>query len=215
MPNGIDLARFATGVVEAGAPPWPDTGARAVIGTVAALRPEKNLARLLRAFARLQPPARLVIVGDGADRPGLEALAHELRGAGAVRFTGHMADPQRAYRHFNVFALSSDTEQMPLSLLEAMAAGLPAVATDVGDVATMLATENRPFVVPREDAALAGALAALLDSPELRRAVGAANRAKAERDFDQEVMFRAYEALLTGVTLVEPGPQKNRPAGAG
>jgi glycosyltransferase involved in cell wall biosynthesis len=177
IPNGIDLARFAV----ADPPPGPPT-----IGTVAGLRPEKNVARLIRAFALLRVPARLVIVGDGPERPGLEALATSLGIADRVTF---------AYRHFSVFALSSDTEQMPLSLLEAMASALPVAATDVGDVAAMLAEDNRRFVVAQSDAALAGALAALLADAGLRRALGAANAARATL-YGEDAMARAYAELL-------------------
>ena len=197
VPNGIELARFTNS--EPDAPPWPGRDEVPVIGTVAALRPEKNLARLLRAFGKLHRPARLIIVGDGEERPTLERLAHKLSG-GRIIFLGHMPDPGLAYRHFDIFALSSDTEQMPMSLLEAMAAGLPAAATDVGDVATMLAAENRPFVTRRDDAALAEAFNALLDLPALRHRIGAANRAKVGRDYGQEKMFSAYAKLLTDVS---------------
>ncbi len=192
IPNGIDLTSFAAAGRTANAVP--------VIGTVAALRPEKNLARLLRAFAiaRQRQPASLTIVGDGPERAALQNLAAQLGIAASVRFTGHLADPQAAYRDFDIFALSSDTEQMPLSLLEAMASGLPVAATGVGDVADMLAEPNRRFVTPRDDAALAAALGALLADPALRRSVGAANRARAEAAFDQQTMFRAYGALLSG-----------------
>jgi glycosyltransferase involved in cell wall biosynthesis len=193
LPNGILLPRFAGD----GPPPeWPGEGP--VIGTVAALRPEKNLPRLLRAFAlvRQTHPARLVIVGDGPELPGLQALAATLGVAGWTRFAGHMADPAAAYRGFDLFALSSDTEQMPLSVLEAMAAGLAVAATDVGDVATMLAEANRRFVVAQDDARLAEAMAALLDRPELRRALGAANRARAEREYDEAAMVRGYASLF-------------------
>jgi glycosyltransferase involved in cell wall biosynthesis len=107
-----------------------------------------------------------------------------------------MAATETAYRGFAVFALSSDTEQMPLSVLEAMAAGLPVAATDVGDVAAMLAEANRPFVVALDDAALARAMAALLDRPDLARAVGAANRARAAAEYDEATMVRGYEALF-------------------
>lgn len=191
LPNGIDLARFR---------PGPRAGDPPVVGTVAALRAEKNLSRLLRAFALAtrNRPARLVIVGDGPERPALEALAASLGIAAATRFAGHMAQPHLAYRDFDIFALSSDTEQMPLSLLEAMAAGLPVAATDVGDVAEMLAEPNRAHVVPREDAALAGALAALLAAPDLRAALGAANRARAEQAFDEATMVASYAALFGG-----------------
>jgi glycosyltransferase involved in cell wall biosynthesis len=195
VPNGIDLARFA--------PAPPDAAAAApravpVIGTVAGLRPEKNVARLLRAVAALPAglPARLTIVGEGPERPALDALAATLGIAERVTFAGHLAAPERAYREFDVFALSSDTEQMPLSVLEAMASGLAVAASDVGDVAEMLAAPNRRFVVPREDAALSAALAALLADPVLRHDLGAANRARAEAAFDQATMFAAYGGLF-------------------
>jgi glycosyltransferase involved in cell wall biosynthesis len=97
----------------------------------------------------------------------------------------------------DMFALASDTEQMPLSVLEAMAAGLPVASTAVGDVALMLAPENRPLVVPRNDAALGAALARLAADPAWRRAIGTANRAKAARDYDHRVMLHAWSTLLT------------------
>ena len=201
VPNGIDLARFA-------GPPQPGGWPGPVVGTVAALRPEKNIARLLRAFALAAPDGRasLVIAGDGPERPALEGLAQELGIAGHVRFAGHVADPARLFKQLDVFAMSSDTEQMPLSLLEAMAAGLPAAATDVGDTRSMLADANAPFVTAPDDGALAAGLRALLEQAGLRRALGAANRAKAERDFNQDAMFQAWAAAFDG-TLgpVQPG----------
>ncbi len=96
----------------------------------------------------------------------------------------------------DIFALSSDTEQMPLSVLEAMGCGLPVVSTDVGDVRRMLAPANAPFVVPRDADAMASALRELLDLPEARRAIGAANRARAVEAFDQRTMFAAYAELF-------------------
>ena len=190
VPNGVDLGRFA--------PHGRAWGAVPVIGTVAALRAEKNLGRLLRAFAALDAPARLVVVGDGPERPALEQLAAELGIVDRVRFAGHVAAPAGEYAGFDLFALSSDTEQMPLSVLEAMAAGLPVVSTDVGDVRAMLAEGNGPFVAGKDDAALSGALGALLRDPATARALGAANRAKAERDYDEAAMFRSYAALFDG-----------------
>jgi glycosyltransferase involved in cell wall biosynthesis len=194
VPNGIDLTRFATTAdrqVRSGPP---------VIGTVAALRSEKNLARLLRAFALVAAgqPACLVIVGDGAERAGLTALAVALGVADRVTFTGHRDDTPALYASFDVFALSSDTEQMPLSVIEAMASGLPVATTDVGDVRSMVAESNRPFVGALEDQALAASLAALVHDPGLRTRIGAANQAKARQDFDQAAMFETYGALWTG-----------------
>jgi glycosyltransferase involved in cell wall biosynthesis len=201
IPNGIDITRFPGTHDATVAAAWHGTGP--VIATVAALRAEKNLGRLLRAFAVAvrTRPARLVIVGDGPERAGLEALAAALGIAQCVSFLGHSADPAASYPGFDLFALSSDTEQMPIALIEAMAAGLPVAATDVGDVRRMLTEANAPFVVARDDAALAAGLAALLDNPALRGRIGAANRAKAIAAFDQERMFTAYAALFDGEAL--------------
>ena len=196
VPNGIDLARY--GAAGGEAPSWPGDGP--VVGTVATLRPEKNLSRLVRATKLLRErlPVRLVIVGEGPERGPLQTLAASLGIADAVHFTGYCTTPQVMYRGFDVFALSSDTEQMPLSVLEAMASALPVAATDVGDVRDMLAEQNLPFVVQRDDAALAHAIERLLRQPELRRAVGAANWAKAECAYDEAQMFRAHAALWHG-----------------
>lgn len=194
IPNGIDTARFAAVPDAALIPP----GEGPLIGFVGALRPEKNVARLLAAVARLPADvrARLTIVGEGSERPALERLARELGLATRVRFLGSLDNPERVLGAFDLFALSSDTEQMPLSLLEAMAAGLPAVATDVGDVADMLSPANRPYVTARDPEALASAMAALLRAPD-REAIGRANQAKARSEFDERRMAERYAALLT------------------
>jgi glycosyltransferase involved in cell wall biosynthesis len=206
IPNGLDLARFRPGGSAAAlAPP----GEGPVIGTVAALRAEKNIARLLRAAALLRTEGvtlRLLIIGDGNERPMLEALAAELGLAGVTRFTGHLPDPAASYAAMDVFALSSDTEQMPFSVMEAMASALPVAATEVGDLRAMLAPENLPNLAARDDAALAAALRPLLADASLRARLGAANRAKAERDYDEETMFQAYAALIDGtLPAARPG----------
>ncbi len=190
VPNGIDLTRFATDGSRRGS-------TEPVIGTVAALRAEKNVARLLRAFAML-PAGRLVIVGDGPERAALQALTVSLGVSDRVEFAGYHQEIAAFYARFDIFALASDTEQMPLSVIEAMASGLPVVSTDVGDVRLMVAAENGLFVTPLDDAALAGALAALAGDPEGRRRIGRANLAKARRDFDQAAMFAAHGALWRG-----------------
>jgi glycosyltransferase involved in cell wall biosynthesis len=190
VPNGIDLARFATDGDQRGA-------VEPVIGTVAALREEKNIARLVRAFARL-PSGRLVIVGDGPERPALQVLAESLGVSNRVWFAGHHQDTPAFYASFDIFALASDTEQMPLSVIEAMASGLPVVSTAVGDVPVMVAAQNQPFITPQDDFALSEALATLAGNPDTRHAIGLANLAKAQRDFDQAAMFDAHGALWRG-----------------
>jgi glycosyltransferase involved in cell wall biosynthesis len=189
IPNGIDLGRFA-GERERRAVP--------VIGTVAALRSEKNLARLLHAFRIVAHamPARLLIVGDGPEREKLERLAVELELGGRVHFFGHVDEPAALYRQMDVFVLSSDTEQMPLSVIEAMVSGLPIAATDVGDVATMVAAENRAFITDPEEAALARSIAALAGDTGLRTRLGAANRMKATAEFGQARMIAAWRAIF-------------------
>jgi glycosyltransferase involved in cell wall biosynthesis len=192
VPNGIDLVRFSSRAGPRNDPP--------VIGAVAALRAEKNLARLIRAFASAvcESPARLVIVGDGAERTSLGMLAAELGVAQSVTFAGHRDDTPALYAGFDLFALTSDTEQMPLSVIEAMASGLPIVSTDVGDVRAMLSTENAPYVGARDDAVIRRLVAELLANQGDWARIGAANRAKAERDFDQAIMFGAWQKLWTG-----------------
>jgi glycosyltransferase involved in cell wall biosynthesis len=192
IPNGVDLARFGT--------PSPISDRPPVIGTVAALRPEKNIGRLLQAFASVRQamPARLVIVGDGPERASLEMMAAALGVAEDVGFTGHLPEPRLEYAGFDLFALSSETEQMPLSVLEAMAAHLPIVATDVGDIRVMLSAENTPFIVQRDPEPLAAALMAVLCRPDRGRSIGAANRLRAEAAYSQDAMFAAWSAVLSG-----------------
>jgi len=191
LPNGIDLSRFVPRHS-------PLAASDPVVGTVAVLRSEKNLGRLLRAVAAVRQvrSVRLEIVGDGPEREGLQRLARALGIAEAVTFHGQHADPAPFYRRFDLVALSSDTEQMPMCVLEAMASGLAIVSTDVGDVRSMVAPENVPFIVPKEDGALAEAILHALGEGGLRLAVGAANRAKAEAEFDEAVMIERYRSLF-------------------
>lgn len=195
VPNGV---KIGADELDSTAVRWPS--GLPTIGTVAMLRAEKNIARLLRAFRLLDVEAHLVIVGTGPEQPALEKLSRQLRLDERVRFTGHIADARRLYPCFDLFVLTSDTEQMPLSLLEAMAAGLPVVSTDVGDVRTMLAGENKPFVVRHSrngltDVELAGCMQRLIQDPALRRRIGAANRLRAEREYSLDTMFEAHRRL--------------------
>lgn len=191
IPNGIDCPRFAQ-------PPRATAG-RCVIGTVASLRREKNIGRLIQAFAAVAaagaPDAfELLIVGDGAERPALEERARELNVANQVRFAGQSNRPEDWYPLMDIFALSSDTEQMPLSVLEGMAAGLPVVSTAVGDVSQMVSAQNRDYVVPAEN--FKAALARLAGDAAARRSIGLANQQKARESFDENVMAARYAELI-------------------
>jgi glycosyltransferase involved in cell wall biosynthesis len=193
LPNGVDVERFAAPTGDA-IPGFTRRPGERIVGTVAPLRPEKNVGRLLRVFAMLgdRPAARLIVAGDGVERGALEALAAELGIADRVLFTGQV-QPESVLGTFDVFALSSETEQMPNALLEAMASSRAVAAVDVGDVKAMVSEENRDFIVPRDDpAAFAGALGRLLREDATRARLGRSNRARAVAEFSQERMFAGY-----------------------
>ncbi len=196
IPNGVDAVAFAA-VPRSDALPGLDRGDGVLqVGTVAGLREEKNLTRLVRVFAQAARgiSARLVIVGDGPTRERIQAEARAQGIEDRVHLTGFLPRPERYVGLFDVFALSSDTEQFPISLVEAMAANLPAVCTTVGDVASIVAEENAPYVAPREDeAALARAMETLLRDAALRARLGAANRARVAREFSLTAMIARYE----------------------
>ena len=203
--NGVPVERFA-GPPKAGAiRGFERQPGEIVIGTVAGLRAVKNLPRLVRAFAAMSNRrARLIVVGEGPESERIAAEARDQGVASRLLMPGFLADPAQWIGHFDIFALSSDSEQFPISLVEAMAAGLPAVATDVGDVGAIVSDDNRPLIVDREDeAAFAAALDSLADRADLRRAIGGANREKAVREYRESEMIEAY-ARLYGAAIGRP-----------
>jgi glycosyltransferase involved in cell wall biosynthesis len=198
IPNGIDLPEKPV-----------DADARAalrrnlglgstgpVICWIGSLRKEKNVIRLLRAFARLSPGAALVLLGDGEERPAIESEVRALGLTGNVHLIGMLSNVEDILPAFDILAMSSDTEQMPIAILEAMAAGLPVAAVDVGDIAAMVSPENGPFIVERSEKALAGALSTLVDDAALRVRIGEANRAHASSYFSGKRMTAAYIELF-------------------
>lgn len=198
IPNGVDCARFGVTADPELVAKFGIAQDRPVIGAVSPLRPEKNIGRLVDAFAivRRQRVAQLVLVGDGSQRAELKARALELGVSNDVVFTGFCATPEKLLPAFSVAVISSDTEQMPLSVLEAMAAGRPVAATDVGDVRNMVAAENHPFVVEKTAPKLADAILQLLEDRSRREATGAANARRAAEQFDQRRMFAQYQPLF-------------------
>ena len=172
-----------------------------VVGTAGSLRPVKNHARLLAAVARAAD-VRLLLLGDGEERPALEARAAAPDLAGRVCFAGYQERLAPFYQAMDVFALSSDSEQMPVALLEAMASALPVVSTDVGDVRAMLPPEQAPFLVaPGPDAAagLAAGIAELARDPGLRGRLGALNRQRVEERYSFDAMSAAYREVYSSV----------------
>ncbi|MFL6200488.1 MAG: glycosyltransferase [Thermoanaerobaculia bacterium] len=191
IPNGVRLDRFTR--LDRFAPGESKSGPL-VVGTVGSLRPVKNHARLLEAVARV-PDVHLLLVGDGEERPALERRAAAPDLAGRVRFAGYQESPAPFYQAMDVFALSSDSEQMPVALLEAMASALPVVSTDVGDVRMMLPPEQAPFL----GTDLAGPLAELARAPGLRRQLGALNRKRVAERYSFGALCAAYRELYESV----------------
>ncbi len=192
--NGIATARYAR--PEAGAIPGlvPD-GQMITVGTIAGLRAVKDLPLLVEAVALAPRHVRLVIVGDGPERAAILAAAARAGIADRLLMPGFLPDPWRYAGLFDMVALSSHSEQQPIAVIEAMAAGLPVVAPMVGDVPAMVAELNRPFVVERDPRALGHAIATLAGDAGLRRAIGSANRARAATEYDEGRMIDAYAAL--------------------
>lgn len=194
--NGIDCARYAGTAERDALPGFDKRDGELWLGTLAGLRAVKNLPRLVRAFAAMPDNWRLVIAGEGPERAAIEVEAARLGVAGRVCLPGFVADPARVVRLFDLFAMSSDSEQFPISVVEAMAAGLAVVSPGVGDVAEMVAPENRRWIVAKDDeAALACALLDAARNPEQRGAVGLANREKARSQYDDATMIAAYRTV--------------------
>ncbi len=198
IPNGIDTKSFAR---------KPNPGSFRVvkregerwIGTLAGLRPVKQLDMLVRAAAQLPEEWHLVILGDGPEKETIRSVAEELEVSHRVHLPGAVSDPASLIGMFDIFALSSKSEQFPLSVVEAMAAGLPVAAPDVGDIKSMLSEANRPFVAERNSAdALASMLSELAENEALRAEIGEANRDKARAQFDEAQMVETYRALYAG-----------------
>lgn len=206
-----EVAVIANGVAPPPPAPEPEPAPRdpadgaPVVLYAGRLRTRKAVAVLLAAFARLRvehPAAVLVVAGDGEQRPALEAQSRRLGIAAAVRFLG--AQPRDAmpalYAAADLFCLPSLYEGFPLAILEAMAAGLPVVATAVAGVPEAVEHGVTGLLVPPEDAAaLARALAELAADPERARRMGEAGRRRVETDFTIPRIAAAYLALWSGL----------------
>lgn len=196
--NGVDIAAFGETKPDV-IPGFTKRSDEITIGTLAGLRPEKNLGLLVRAFAALKTPAKLVIVGEGPERALIKAEAQRLGVLDKLVLPGFIARPQDYLGLFDIFALSSKTEQFPISLVEAMAAGRPVVATDVGDIRAVLPEEQQDFVAGSVDEqGLASALQCLADDENLRRKLGELNKLRVAAHYGFNKTVAAYKALYLG-----------------
>ncbi|WP_247594849.1 glycosyltransferase family 4 protein [Sphingopyxis sp. PAMC25046] len=191
--NGIDAAAYAKGP-SVPIPGFERRDGEVVIGTVAGLRKVKDLPRLVRAVATLPANVRLVIVGEGPERAAILAEAAACGMGDRLIMPGFMAEPARWIGHFDLLALSSLSEQAPIAVIEAMAAGLPVVSPAVGDVAAMVSDANRSYVAA-DESTFRAALLRMTKDAALRAEVGAANLRAAVQRFDESMMVGAYEKL--------------------
>lgn len=170
-----------------------------LIGAVARLQPEKGIANLLKAAARVSsscPEARFLVVGDGPLREELLCLADRLGLRERVRFLGHRADARALIGLLDVLVVPSLTEGTPLTVLEAMAAGVPIVASAVGGIPDQVRHDKEGLLVPPNDtAALGDALLELLQDSDRARRLGEAGRRRADSGFTHAEMVRKIEAV--------------------
>ncbi len=194
VPNGVDLARFSP-------PPTPPrrSSGLVTVGTLANLRPEKGLVDFAQAAVLVRErcaEGRFLVWGDGPLRSDLEMLIHRLGLAEAVALRGSTAAPEAALRELDIFVLPSLSEASSNALLEAMATGLPVVATHVGGNPTLVKDEVTGLLVPPGDpAALAKAIIRLIEEPTLAADLGARGRARAWTEFGIDQMLARIEAL--------------------
>ena len=203
IPNGIELGRFhrdpsARDRVRAELGIAPEAW---VVGTVGRLSPEKNQALLVRAVAPLLDDRhRLLVAGDGPLRGSLAGLVSSLGTSDFVHLLGARRDVPEILNALDAFVLSSDSEGLPLVIPEAMATGLPVVATRVGGVPDVLEDGRTGFLVPSGDeVGLRDRLVRLRDDRALGLAIGAAARAAAQARFSSERMLREYLELYARV----------------
>jgi glycosyltransferase involved in cell wall biosynthesis len=201
IPNGVDSAAFCL------APPAEQATLRAASGLptdkvlcafVGRLTRQKNPDVLLEAWARCATSRmHLVLIGDGPLRADLERRRSHLLSISGVTFTGAVSDVRAFVRAMDIAVLPSEAEGISNAMLEAMACGLPVVATDVGGVREVLGNDGKAGrVVPAGSAAaLAEAISTLAASPALRRELGAAARSLIEDRYDMRRVAAQYLSL--------------------
>jgi len=185
---------------------WGVPDGALVVGSVGRLAAVKNYGLLVRAVASSGLDVHLVLAGEGPERPALLAIAHALGIAPRVHLLGHCNDVDRVLGAFDVFVLPSFSEGMSNTLLEAMAAGVPAVASAVGGNGEIVrdGIDGRLFASDDEPA-LAACLVELCADDAQRARFAAAARDRVHSTFDIRSMIERYEQLYERVRARKPG----------
>lgn len=198
--NGVDCDRFAPHDASAMRRELGIAADAPVVGILAALRPEKNHELFLAGAKEIReaiPAAQFIVVGDGPKRPELEQLAAELGIGDAVHFVGSRSDVPALLAACDVVALTSHNEASPVSILEALACGVPVVASNVGSVRETVVDGETGRLFPAGDlAAFVAATVELLKSPADRQRLGAEGRRRVEARWSLDAMVRGYEQLI-------------------
>lgn len=203
--NGIAVDRYVEKPAGRAIPGFRRKQGEVVIGTLAGLREVKDLPMLVRAVGGVSGRLKLVIVGEGPERATIEHAARAMGIADQLVMPGFLAEPHRYVGLFDIMALSSRSEQFPIAVVEAMAAGLPIAAPPIGDIYDMVAEENRPFLAKYPgEVWLRDAIQALAQDQALRTSIGAANKSKAQALYREETMVAAYASLYANA-LGRPG----------
>jgi glycosyltransferase involved in cell wall biosynthesis len=203
--NGIDTALYTRKPDPRAIPGFVRKPGEVIVGALAGLREVKDLPALVRTVAGCSARVRLVIVGEGPERGKIETAARLLDMQDKVLLPGFLPEPHRYVGLFDIMALSSLSEQFPISVVEGMAAGLPIAAVPAGDIAHMVSEENRPYITSNSgEVDLRDAIQALAADARLRTTVGKANRAKAVANYDQKAMIASYSQLYEDA-LGRPG----------
>lgn len=196
IPNGVAPLTVASAAERSAARAALGLGDGFFVTTVGRLAPEKNFPLLIDAFAKAtanDPAARLVFVGDGSERISLEQQAAKVGIADRVTFLGWRKDVAAILPAFDVFALSSLSEGLPMSMLEAMSAGVPIVSTAVGDIPEVITDRQTGRLVPtRETDALAEAIGSFHASSAERARIGNAGRELVIGRYSRAAMVDAY-----------------------
>ena len=198
--NGVDCDRFAPQDASAIRRELGIAADAPVVGILAALRPEKNHELFLAGAKEIRaalPAAQFIVVGDGPKRPELEQLAADLGIADAVHFVGSRSDVPALLAACDIVALTSHNEASPVSILEALACGVPVVASNVGSVRETVVDGETGRLFPAGDlAAFVAATVGLLNSPADRERMGAEGRRRVEARWSLDAMVRGYEQLI-------------------
>ncbi|HEV7288968.1 glycosyltransferase [Sphingomonas sp.] len=196
--NGIDVAAYGRKPDPRAIPGLKRLPGHVVVGTLAGLRPVKDIPMLVRAVGGMKTKAQLVIVGEGPDREAIEDTIANMGMEKQVLLAGFLPDPHKYMGLFDIFALSSKSEQQPIAVMEAMAAGLPIASTPVGDVAKMVDPENVATISKDWNPVhLRDRIEVLAAHPDARRTVGKANQMRARALFDEQAMIASYAKLYS------------------